>query len=217
MKTPQHTLIELALQVKALSFGQFTLKSGRISPYFFNAGTFNTGQALKILGECYAQVLIDSKLEFDLLFGPAYKGIPLVATTAIALAAKGHDYPYCFNRKEIKGHGEGGLIVGSPIKGRVVVIDDVISAGTAINESANIIKDQGGEIVGAVVTVNRQERGQGNLSAVQEVEQRYGVPVLAAFTLEDLISYSAHDPELMKHLDALKAYQKEYGVTEIRQ
>lgn len=211
MKTPQEKLIQLAIEVKALSFGQFTLKSGRISPYFFNAGTFNTGKALRILGESYAQTLIDSGLPFDCLFGPAYKGIPLVSTTAIALSAQGHDYPYCFNRKEVKDHGEGGLLVGAPLQGRVVVVDDVISAGTAIRESAAIIHAQGATLAGALIAMNRQERGQGSLSAVQEVEQTYGIPVLAAFTLTDLIAYSAGNPELKQHLAQLKAYQQEYG------
>jgi orotate phosphoribosyltransferase len=212
MNTPQHTLIQLALELKALSFGQFTLKSGRISPYFFNAGAFNTGHALKTLGECYAQTLIDSKLEFDMLFGPAYKGIPLVSTTAIALSSKGHDLPYCFNRKEIKDHGEGGMIVGSPLQGKVVVIDGVISAGTAINESAAIIKANGAELAGVMIAMNRQERGQGAQSAVQEVEQRYGVPVLAVFTFSDLIAYSGQQPDLIQYSDALKAYRAEYGI-----
>lgn len=212
MKTPQHTLIQLALEVKALSFGQFTLKSGRISPYFFNAGAFNSGYALKTLGECYAQTLLESKIEFDLLFGPAYKGIPLVSSTAIALASLGQNYPYCFNRKEAKDHGEGGLLVGSPLQGRVIVVDDVISAGTAINESAAILQAHGAEMAGVLIAMNRQERGQGDLSAVQEVEQRFGVPVLAAFTLTDLIAYSANDPALAEHLDALQAYRAQYGV-----
>jgi orotate phosphoribosyltransferase len=211
MKTAQNTLIQLAIEVKALSFGQFTLKSGRISPYFFNAGTFNTGRALRILGESYAQTLIDSGLAFDCLFGPAYKGIPLVSTTAIALSAQGHDYPYCFNRKEAKDHGEGGMLVGAPLQGRVVIVDDVISAGTAIRESASIIQAQGATLAGVVIAMNRQERGQGVLSAVQEVEQSYGIPVLAAFTLADLIAYSAENPELKQHLDELKAYQQQYG------
>ncbi len=213
MKTPQHILIQLALEVQALKFGQFTLKSGRLSPYFFNTGLFNTGHALKTLGECYAQTLIDTGLEFDMLFGPAYKGIPLVSTTAIALSALGRDYPYCFNRKEAKTHGEGGDLVGSPMQGRVVVVDDVISAGTAINESAQIIQAQGATLAGVIIGVNRQERGQGALSAVQEVEQRYGVPVYAVLTLNDLIAYSAEDPLLKEHLSALKAYYQEYGVS----
>lgn len=214
MKTPYDTLIQLALDVHALSFGQFTLKSGRISPYFFNTGTFNTGHALKILGECYAQTLLESKLEFDMVFGPAYKGIPLVSSTAIALSHKGHDYPYCFNRKEAKEHGEGGTLVGSPLQGRVVVIDDVISAGTAINESAAIIKANGATMAGVVIAMNRQERGQGELSAVQEVEQRYGVPVIPVFTLADLIAHTAADPNLVQHLEALRKYQAEYGTSE---
>lgn len=212
METPQHTLIELALEVNALSFGQFTLKSGRLSPYFFNTGLFNTGRTLKILGECYAQTLLSSKVEFDMIFGPAYKGIPLVSSVAIALSSMGADVPYCFNRKEVKNHGEGGDLVGSPLKGRVLIVDDVISAGTAINESAEIINAYGATLAGAVIAVNRQERGQGKLSAVEEVEQRYGVPVIAVLTLANLIHYTANNPDMVQHLDALKAYQAEYGV-----
>jgi orotate phosphoribosyltransferase len=212
MNTPQHTLIQLALDVKALSFGQFTLKSGRVSPYFFNSGAFNSGQALKTLGECYAQTVLNSQLEFDMLFGPAYKGIPLVSATAIALSAQGHDFPYSFNRKEAKDHGEGGSIIGSPLQGKILVVDDVISAGTAINESAAIIQDNEAQFAGVLIAMNRQERGQGSQSAVQEVEQRYGVPVLAAFTLDDLIAYSSEQAELIEHLDALQAYRREYGV-----
>lgn len=213
MKTHQKIFIQLALEAKALKFGEFTLKSGRVSPYFFNAGLFNTGRALKILGECYAQTLIDASLDFDLLFGPAYKGIPLVSTTAIALSAQGKDYPYCFNRKETKSHGEGGSLVGSPLEGRVVIVDDVISAGTAIHESVQIIQAQGASLAGVLIGLNRQERGQGTLSAIQEVEDRYGVPVYAVLTLQDLITYSAEDPALKLHLSALETYRQQYGIT----
>lgn len=212
MKTPQQTLIQLALEVNALSFGQFTLKSGRLSPYFFNTGLFNTGRTLRILGECYAQTLVSSGVEFDMLFGPAYKGIPLVSSVAIALSNLGRDVPYCFNRKEVKDHGEGGILVGTPLKGKVVVVDDVISAGMAINESADIIKQHDATLAGALIAVNRQERGQSERSAIQEVEERYNIPVVSVLTLADLIQYSADNPELKQYLPALEAYRAEYGV-----
>lgn len=206
--THQETLIKLALEVHALKFGEFTLKSGRISPYFFNTGLFNTGHALKVLGECYAQTLQASGLHFDMIFGPAYKGIALATTTAVALAALGRDIPYAFNRKEVKDHGEGGLLVGSPIQGRVLIIDDVISAGTAVNESAQMILAQGGSIAGVIVALNRQERGEGAISAVSEIEQRYKVPVLSIITLNDLIAYTERDPAINQRM---LAYYEKYG------
>lgn len=206
--THQETLIKLALEVNALKFGEFTLKSGRVSPYFFNTGLFNTGHSLKVLGECYAKSLQASGLDFDMIFGPAYKGITLASTTAIALAAEGRDVPYAFNRKEVKAHGEGGLLVGSPIKGRVLIIDDVISAGTAANESAQIIQAEGGSIAGVIVALNRQERGEGPISAVSEIEQRYKVPVLSIITLQDLIVYTERDPAINQRM---LAYYEQYG------
>lgn len=206
--THQETLIKLALEVNALKFGEFTLKSGRVSPYFFNTGLFNTGHSLKVLGECYAKSLQASGLDFDMIFGPAYKGIALATTASIALAAEGRDIPYAFNRKEAKNHGEGGLLVGSPIKGRVLIIDDVISAGTAVNESAQLILSQGSSIAGVIVALNRQERGEGAISAVSEIEQRYKVPVLSIITLQDLIVYTERDPAINQRM---LAYFEQYG------
>lgn len=212
MNDTQQRLIELALKVDALKFGEFTLKSGRISPYFFNAGAFNTGETLRLLGECYAQTLIDSGIAFDMLFGPAYKGIPLACTVAIALSQHhGMDVPYCFNRKEAKTHGEGGILVGSPLKGRVIVVDDVISAGTAMRESAEIIQAEGATLTGALIAMNRQERGQGKLSAIQEVEDAYDMQVLSVINLETLISFSQNHPKFNQYADALNAYKTQYG------
>lgn len=212
MNDTQQRLIELALKVDALKFGEFTLKSGRISPYFFNAGAFNTGETLRLLGEYYAQTLIDSGIAFDMLFGPAYKGIPLACTVAIALSQHhGMDVPYCFNRKEAKTHGEGGILVGSPLKGRVIVVDDVISAGTAMRESAEIIQNENATLTGALIAMNRQERGQGKLSAIQEVEDAYNMQVLSVINLETLISFSQNHPQFNQYADALNAYKAQYG------
>lgn len=204
----KETLIQLALDVQALKFGDFVLKSGRQSPYFFNTGTFNTGRTLKMLGECYAHTLHHSGLDFDMMYGPAYKGIPLVTATTIALAALGRDVPYAFNRKEIKDHGEGGVIVGSPIKGRVMIIDDVVSAGTAVNESVALIRAQGAVPAGVIVALDRQERGESPLSAVQEIKTRYGIPVLSILTLTDLIAFTARDTTTNQRM---LAYYKQYG------
>lgn len=212
MNTTQQTLIELALKYDVLKFGDFTLKSGRQSPYFFNAGLFNTAEALKTLGECYAQTLISREMSFDMLFGPAYKGIPLVSTTAVAMAAHQPELPYAFNRKEAKDHGEGGFIVGAPLKGRVLIVDDVISAGTAINESIKIIQQAGAELAGVLIALDRQERGQGERSAVQEVAHQHGIPVEAIITLDDLITYVQNNDVLKPHLKALDAYRAKYGV-----
>lgn len=206
--TQQDMLIKLALEVNALRFGEFTLKSKRVSPYFFNTGLFNTGHSLKVLGECYAKTLEASGLHFDMIFGPAYKGITLAATTSIALASLGRDIPYAFNRKEVKDHAEGGLLVGSPIKGRVLIIDDVISAGTAVHESARMIIEQGASIAGVIVALNRQERGEGTISALSEIEQRYKVPVLSIITLNDLIAYTERDPAINQRM---LAYYEQYG------
>ncbi|MGL4920847.1 MAG: orotate phosphoribosyltransferase [Plesiomonas shigelloides] len=217
MKAYQREFIEFALRKQVLRFGEFTLKSGRKSPYFFNAGLFNTGRDLAQLGRFYAAALNESGVEFDLLFGPAYKDIPIATTTAVALADHyDRDVPYCFNRKEAKTHGEGGNLVGSALQGRVMLVDDVITAGTAIRESMEIIAANQASLAGVMIALNRMERGQGELSAIQEVERDYGCQVIAIITLNDLISYLeeqvASQPELAPHLDAVRAYRAEYGV-----
>ncbi|UGA51235.1 MULTISPECIES: orotate phosphoribosyltransferase [Dickeya] len=213
MKAYQRQFIEFALSKQVLKFGEFTLKSGRISPYFFNAGLFNTGRDLALLGRFYAEALVDAAVEFDVLFGPAYKGIPIATTTAVALAEHhDRDVPYCFNRKEAKDHGEGGNLVGSPLKGRIMLVDDVITAGTAIRESMEIIAAQGATLAGVLIALDRQERGRGELSAIQEVERDYQCKVTSIITLEDLITYLAEKPEMAAHLEAVKAYRAQFGV-----
>ena len=213
MQSYQREFIELALESNVLRFGEFTLKSGRVSPYFFNAGLFNTGRALAKLGHYYADTIIDSELKFDTLFGPAYKGIPLAATCSIALAERhNRNIPYCFNRKEAKDHGEGGNLVGSPLKGKVLIIDDVITAGTAILESMDIIKAHNAEAAGVIIALNRQERGKGDSSAIQEIEQTYQIPVISIVSLEHLISYISQQQKYTAYLDAIKQYRNQYGV-----
>ena len=213
MRDYQKAFIEFALSRKVLRFGEFTLKSGRISPYFFNAGLFNTGSALARLGQYYAEAILESGLEFDVLFGPAYKGIPLAAACTVALADHHQrDVPYCFNRKEAKVHGEGGNIVGSPLQGRILIIDDVITAGTAIRESMQIIDAAGAKPAGVVIALDRQEKGSGELSAIQEVEQQYDIPVLSIIKLENLITYLEQQPDMQTNLAAVRAYQAQYGI-----
>ncbi|HHH2005293.1 TPA: orotate phosphoribosyltransferase [Yersinia enterocolitica] len=213
MKAYQREFIEFALNKQVLKFGEFTLKSGRISPYFFNAGLFNTGLDLAKLGRFYAAALMDCGVEFDLLFGPAYKGIPIATTTAVALAEHhNRDVPYCFNRKEAKDHGEGGSLVGSPLQGRVMLVDDVITAGTAIRESMEIINVQGATLAGVMISLDRQERGRGEISAIQEVERDYHCKVIAIVTLNDVISYLEEKPEMANHLTAVRHYHEQYGV-----
>ena len=215
MKDFQCRFLNFVIEHEILRFGEFTLKSGRKSPYFFNAGLFNTGGKLVFLSRCYADAILDSEVEYDVLFGPAYKGIPLAATTVVALSADhGIDKPYCFNRKEAKSHGEGGSIVGAPLAGRALVIDDVITAGTAIREAAQIIIDNGATMAGIAVAMDRQERGTGELSAIQEVERDYGVPVISIIQLDHIIGYleSSHNGELQKYLPAVSRYREEYGV-----
>lgn len=213
MKAYQREFIEFALNKQVLKFGEFTLKSGRISPYFFNAGLFNTGLDLAKLGRFYAAALMDCGVEFDLLFGPAYKGIPIATTTAVALAEHhNRDVPYCFNRKEAKDHGEGGNLVGSPLQGRVMLVDDVITAGTAIRESMEIINAQGATLAGVMISLDRQERGRGEISAIQEVEHDYRCKVIAIVTLNDVISYLEEKPEMANHLTAVRHYREQYGV-----
>ena len=214
MKAFQIEFIEFALSRQVLKFGSFTLKSGRTSPYFFNAGLFNTGGDLAKLGRFYAAAVQDSGIEFDVLFGPAYKGIPIATTTAVALYDHHQrDVPYCFNRKEAQTHGEGGNLVGSPLQGKIMLVDDVITAGTAIRESMQIIQAQGAELAGVLIALDRQERGQGELSAIQEVERDFGTKVVSIIGLNDLINYLQGKPELAAHLDAVTAYRAQYGVT----
>ncbi len=213
MKTYQREFIEFALEKEVLKFGSFTLKSGRTSPYFFNAGLFNTGSDLAKLGRFYAAALSDSAIQFDVLFGPAYKGIPIATTTAVALADHYDiDTPYCFNRKEAKTHGEGGSLVGSDLEGRIMLVDDVITAGTAIRESMEIIKANGADLAGVLVAIDRQEKGKGELSAIQEVERDFGCAVISIVSLTDLISYLEEKGDSTEHLEAVKAYRAEYGI-----
>jgi orotate phosphoribosyltransferase len=215
MKDFQSQFLHFVIDHEILRFGEFTLKSGRKSPYFFNAGLFNTGGKLAFLARCYADAILDSEVDYDVLFGPAYKGIPLAATTVVALSSEhGVDKPYCFNRKEVKDHGEGGSIVGAPLAGRALVIDDVITAGTAIREAAQIIADNGATMAGIAVAMDRQERGTGELSAIQEVERDYGVPVISIIQLDHIIDYleASNNAELQKFLPDVSRYREEYGV-----
>lgn len=213
MKAYQREFIEFALEKQVLKFGEFTLKSGRKSPYFFNAGLFNTGRDLARLGRFYAAALVDSGIEFDVLFGPAYKGIPIATTTAVALADH-HDVdtPYCFNRKEAKDHGEGGNLVGSKLEGRVMLVDDVITAGTAIRESMELIQANKADLAGVLVAIDRQEKGKGELSAIQEVERDFGCAVISIVSLTDLITYLEQQGNNTEHLEAVKAYRVQYGI-----
>ncbi len=215
MEPYQEDFIALAREHNVLKFGEFTLKSGRVSPYFFNAGTFASGAALSALGRCYAQCIVDSGLAFDVLLGPAYKGIPLAAATAVALAEQhGRDVAFAYNRKEAKDHGEGGVLVGAPLQGRVLVIDDVITAGTAVTEVIGMIQKTGAQLAGVVIGLDRQERGQGVLSAVQELELTHGVPVLSIIGMQDIIDYveRAGDVDTGAVLAAMRAYRAQYGV-----
>lgn len=213
MKAYQQEFIEFALAKQVLKFGEFTLKSGRKSPYFFNAGLFNTGGDLARLGRFYAAALADAGIEFDLLFGPAYKGIPIATTTAVALADHHDtDIPYCFNRKEAKTHGEGGSLVGSPLAGKVMLVDDVITAGTAIRESMEIIKANNAQLSGVLIALDRQEKGKGELSAIQEVERDFGTKVISIVTLADLISYLETQPAMAESLASIKQYRIDYGI-----
>ena len=212
MQSYQKEFLDFALNTGVLRFGEFTLKSGRISPYFFNAGLFNTGNSLAKLGRYYAQAIADSGIEFDVLYGPAYKGIPLAAVTAAALADHHDmDVPYAFNRKEAKDHGEGGIIVGHELKGRVLIIDDVISAGTSVRESMDIIDAQGAKAAGVVIALDRQEKGKGELSAIQEVERDYNIPVAGIVRLENLIEYLQEDNSNTESLEMIQKYREQYG------
>ena len=213
MRGYKREFIELALELGVLRFGEFTLKSGRVSPYFFNAGLFNTGYAAAKLGRYYAAAIADSAVRFDMLFGPPYKGIPL-ATLAAASLAEQHDIdvPYSFNRKEAKAHGEGGSVVGAPLSGDVLIVDDVITAGTAVREAYQIISAAGANIAGLVISLDRQERGQGPYSAVQELKQSLGIPVISIVQLDDLIDILEESSEYEQYLEPVLAYRKQYGV-----
>jgi orotate phosphoribosyltransferase len=212
MQAYKTAFIELAMEVGALKFGEFELKSGRISPYFFNSGMFASGRAAALLGRCYAQAATEADLEFDTIFGPAYKGIPLAALTAAALYdLDGRNVPYCFNRKEAKAHGEGGAIVGAPVSDKVLIVDDVITAGTAIREAIAIIRDAGGEPGGVLLALDRQEKGTGELSAVQEVQQDLALPVFSIVRLEDLVAHLKNDSNAGELLDSVMAYRDRYG------
>ncbi len=213
MRAYKREFIELALELNVLRFGEFTLKSGRVSPYFFNAGLFSTGYAAAKLGRFYAAAIAESEVRFDMLFGPAYKGIPLVTLAAAALAEQHDiDVPYSFNRKEAKAHGEGGSLVGAPLSGRVLIVDDVITAGTAMRDAYQIITSAGAEIAGVVISLDRQERGQGPYSAVQELRQALDIPVVSIVQLDDLINILEESSEYEQYLDPVLSYRKQFGV-----
>jgi orotate phosphoribosyltransferase len=204
--------IRFAVHRGVLRFGEFQTKAGRMSPYFFNSGLFNDGSSLRELSQFYAQAILASRVEFDMIFGPAYKGIPLVAGTAIALSEQGRNVPYCFNRKEAKDHGEGGMTIGAVLQGRVLIVDDVISAGTSVRESVELIRGAGAEPCGVAIALDRMERGLGELSAVQEVERNFGIKVLSIAALDDLLGYLQDQPELVQNLHAVQDYRDRYGV-----
>jgi orotate phosphoribosyltransferase len=213
VKSFKGEFLDFAIRQQVLLFGEFKTKAGRMSPYFFNAGLFNDGVSLKMLGEFYASAITASDLAFDGLFGPAYKGIPLAATVAIAFAANGRNVPFSYNRKEAKDHGEGGSIVGAPLRGRVLIVDDVISAGTSVRESVELIRAAGATPCGVAIALDRMERGLGELSAVQEVSRDYGIPVIGIVNLNDLAGHLEGKPEWLATLAAIKAYRSQYGVT----
>ena len=204
--------LHFALQQNVLKFGEFTTKAGRKSPYFFNAGLFNDGASTLALARFYARAIIESKVEFDMLFGPAYKGIILAAATAMMLAEQGVNVPFAYNRKEAKDHGEGGVLVGAPLKGRVLIIDDVISAGTSVRESVKLIEAEGATPAAVAIALDRMEKGSGELSAVQEVEQQYGLPVVAIANLQDLLAMLEHNSEFHNYLAPVQAYRARYGI-----
>ncbi len=213
MKAYQQQFIEFAIETGVLRFGSFTLKSGRISPYFFNSGLFNTGKSLARLGRFYAQAITESALDYDVLFGPAYKGIPLASTTVVALADHHQrDVPYIFNRKEVKDHGEGGQLVGAELSGKVLIIDDVISAGTSVRESVDIIKNADAVPAGVIIALDRQERGLDSRSAIQEVEAEHNIPVISIINLNDLLAYLQTNDTLSKYCITVEAYREKYGI-----
>ena len=204
--------IRFAVQQKVLSFGEFKTKAGRISPYFFNAGLFCDGTSLRNLAQFYAQAILTSEVQFDMLYGPAYKGIPLAAGTAIALAEQGQNVPFCYNRKEAKDHGEGGTTIGAKLRGQILIVDDVISAGTSVRESVDLIRSAGAQPCGVVIALDRMERGQGEISAVQEVERKYAIPVIPIATLDDLLGYLHEEAEMLQYFNLTQAYRDKYGV-----
>jgi orotate phosphoribosyltransferase len=212
MQPHQRRFLELALQHEVLRFGEFTLKSGRVSPYFFNAGRFSSGAALAVLGDAYASALAGSGLAFDMLYGPAYKGIALAVATAIACArAHGHDVPLAFNRKEAKHHGEAGVLIGAPLHGRVLIVDDVITAGTSVRESVALIRAHGAQPCGVLIALDRQERGEGSVSAADAVRTELGLPVIAIAGLDELLTFAGERPELVQHRESLLRYRERYG------
>jgi len=213
MQAYQQEFLDFAIDVGVLRFGEFTLKSGRVSPYFFNSGLFNTGSSLARLGRYYAQAIIDSGIEFEMIYGPAYKGIPLAASLAIALADHhNRNVPYCFNRKEAKDHGEGGVIVGAPLKGKVLIIDDVISAGTSVRESVDIIRAAGATPAGVIIALDRQELGQGKTSAIQEMEKDFELRVSSIVRLQELVTFLNEKNNQTEAMEAIKSYQAQYGI-----
>ncbi|HEX8978624.1 MAG TPA: orotate phosphoribosyltransferase [Parasulfuritortus sp.] len=211
MQPFKEEFLKFAIDRQVLLFGEFKTKAGRLSPYFFNAGLFNDGESLKRLGEYYAGAILESGLAFDGLFGPAYKGIPLAATVAVALAGMDRNVPYSYNRKEAKDHGEGGTVVGAPLKGRILIVDDVISAGTSVRESVELIKAAGATPCGVAISLDRMERGTGTLSAVQEVSQQHGLPVISIVNLDDLLAYLEEKPEWADTRSAIARYRQQYG------
>ena len=216
MSPYKHSFIELALNANALKFGEFTLKSGRVSPYFFNASVFSSGRHLKIIGECYQKAIEDNGIQFDGLFGPAYKGIPLATSVAVAFAEQGVDYPLSFNRKEVKDHGEGGVVLGAPLSGRILAIDDVATAGTAIRESVNFVSSQGGVLTAFCVALDRQERGkEGWQSALSELAKRFSLAPISIVTLDDVLEFATYESQIPADVAArIKAYRDEYGAVE---
>ena len=211
MQPYQRRFFKLALRCEVLRFGQFTLKSGRLSPYFFNAGRFDSGAALAELATCYVDALMADGLAFDMLFGPAYKGLPLATAVGIELAARGHDVPLAFNRKEAKAHGEGGQLIGAPLRGRVLIVDDVVTAGTAVRESVSLIRHAGAEVAGVLVALDRQERGSGERSATAEIAAEFNLAVVAIARLNELLAYTGEHPELAPQHADLSAYRSRYG------
>lgn len=212
MQDFRQAFIEFVVSRNILCFGEFKTKAGRLSPYFFNAGLFNDGEALRKLGQFYARAILSSGIKFDMLFGPAYKGIPLVAATAIALAENQHNVTFCYNRKEAKDHGEGGILVGAPLKGKVLIIDDVISAGTSVRESVTLIQSYQAQACGVAIALDRMEKGKGELSAVQEVKKDYQLPVISIATLDDLLSFLEPRQDLAEYLLKVQSYRAEYGI-----